>query len=78
MTDTTTELIRDLEAVTEHVPRTVARLKAGVLSPVTQHAFGAMLTELGEKMHRHADRDTPPNGRHALREPPTIDNPEPS
>jgi hypothetical protein len=72
MTEETTTLVHALEAVNKHVPRIIVGLVTSGLSPVKQHAFGALLIELGELVHQHANSQTPPSSRHAPREPPAI------
>jgi hypothetical protein len=65
----TTQLVEALEAVNAHVPRIIMGLVINDLSPLKQHAFAALLIELGELLHHHADDQTPPNGRQRLSEP---------
>jgi len=63
MSEQTTQLLEALKAVNAHVPRIILGLAAGDLLVDKQHAFAALLIELGELLHQHADDQTPPNGR---------------
>jgi hypothetical protein len=75
MTDATSVLVKDLEAVAAHVPLIITGLRTHTLSSVKQHTFGALLIELGENVHQHADTHTPPDPRPVLetRSAPTAD-----
>jgi hypothetical protein len=65
MTDTTT-LTANLDAVAAHLPRIATEIRARTLTPIRQHTIGALLIELGENLHRHADARTPPRPRALL------------
>jgi hypothetical protein len=64
----------DLDAVAAHLPGIACGLRARTLSPARLHTFGALLIELGENLHQHADSLTPPRPRCAPLEPFSVNN----
>jgi hypothetical protein len=50
----TTELLRALNAVRQHLPHTVDDLLRGQMTPDRQHEFADLLFELGRLLHRDA------------------------
>jgi len=50
----TTELLRALKAVRQHLPHTVDDLLRGQMTPDRQHEFADLLFELGRLLHRDA------------------------
>ncbi|WP_414940148.1 hypothetical protein [Amycolatopsis sp. cmx-11-51] len=80
----TTELVRALGAVSQHIPRVINGLLTGQIPSAKQQEFAELLLGLGELLHNHAETSSEPDaglvlppateGRHALREPP---DPEP-
>jgi hypothetical protein len=50
----TTELLRALEAVRQHLPHTVDDILRGQMTPDRQHEFADLLFELGRLLHRDA------------------------
>ncbi|WP_370949766.1 hypothetical protein AB5J62_19890 [Amycolatopsis sp. cg5] len=59
MDQQTRELSRALLAANEHIPRVATELLTGTLPPGRQHEFAALLIELGELLHSHADDNQP-------------------
>lgn len=50
----TTELLRALDAVRQHLPHTVDDILRGQMTPDRQHEFADLLFELGRLLHRDA------------------------
>jgi hypothetical protein len=50
----TTELVRALDAVRQHLPHTVDDILRGQMTPDRQHEFADLLFELGRLLHRDA------------------------
>jgi hypothetical protein len=50
----TTELVRALDAVRQHLPHTVDDILHGQMTPDRQHEFADLLFELGRLLHRDA------------------------
>jgi hypothetical protein len=77
MTDTTV-LAADLDVVAARLPGIASGLQARTLSLARLHTFGALLIELGEKLHQHADSLTPLHLRCAPLEPFPVNDSGPS
>jgi hypothetical protein len=54
MTSDTTELLRALDTVIQHLPHTVDDILRGQMPPDRQHEFADLLIDLGRLLHRDA------------------------
>jgi len=78
ITDAAPMLVADLDAVAAHLPLIATELRTRTLTSVRQHTIGALLIELGENLHQHADTHSPPNPSCTQLKPSSAHDSEPS
>lgn len=59
-TEETEALVQAMIKVSASLPTAALKLREAAMSPEQRHTLGALLIELGDLLHQHADLDTSP------------------